>query len=321
MRLYFANRLASSIAVLALAVAVIPAGAALAAASPGWNVGSCFTTAEVQNDLVDLNSAVSCAKPHTVQVIGGAALSPVFAEYSLTQLRDQKDTGLRAALAEFGQKICSGTVTAAGIWPKQGAALAKVLTGFAATAAGGVLPGLKEHQNFGWVFPDTAAFNAGDRSMICVIYSPDQKKGAGVAAAKGLQGNAQLLGTTSTLPTMRSCSKLDGSGKNNIDISCSKPHVDELIAHFVGKLPADVSAMTDAQWVPYDAQCQAIMDVLVGAKRTDLRVRADPDGKAKANTLIYVPCFASRSKSADGKHPNLPGGTLVGLGNKPLKAA
>lgn len=321
MRMNSPSRWAASIAVLVLAVAVIPTGSVLAAPSTAWKVGSCFATAEVENDLVDLSSDVPCANPHAVQVIGGTTLAPIFAQYSLAQLRDQKDTGLRAALAEFGHQICSGKVTAPGVWPKQGQAIAKVLTGLAATTGGGVLPGLKQNLNFGWVFPDAAAFNAGDRSMICVIYSPDPEKGAGVAAAKGLRGNAQLLGTTSTLPTMRSCSKLDASGKNNIDVPCSKPHIDELIAHFVGKLPVDVPNMTDAQWAPYDAQCKAIMDVLVGAKRTDLKVVANPPETAKANTLIYMPCFVSHLASADGKRPNLPGGTLVGLGNKPLKSA
>lgn len=321
MRQHSAYRLSASIAVLALSIALVPANAVLAAPSPVWKAGSCFAAAEIQNDLVVLKSVVSCDKPHTVQSIGGGALPTTFAGFSLAQLRDQKDTSLRAALAALGEQICAGKATASGIWPKQGAAVAKVLTGLAATAGGGVLPGLNQGLNFGWVFPDDAAFNAGDRSMVCVIYSPDPKSDGSIAAVNSMRGNLQLLGSNATLPTMRDCSKKESSGTNTIAVPCSQVHLDELIAHFVAKLPADVASMTDAQWVPYDAQCQAIMNALVGAKRTDLSVVANPAAGAKANTSIYVPCFVSRPKAADGTQPNLPGGTVIGLGKKPLKAA
>jgi hypothetical protein len=316
-----ARRLTALTAMLALAFALLPTVSAAAAPVPIWKAGTCFTGAEIQGDLVVLSSAVSCDKPHTVQTIGGAPLSAMFADFTLTQLRDQTNKSLRAALAEFGDMTCSGKATAAGIWPRQGAAISSALTGLAATTGGGVLPGYNKGMNFGWVFPDTAAFNAGDRSMVCVIYAADAKLGPSVATQNGMQGDLRQLGTNATLPAMRDCSKLDATGKKNVTIPCSKPHVDELIAHYVAKLPADVASMTDAQWVPYDAQCQALMDVLVGAKRRDLSVVANPPTEAKADTVIYVPCFVSRAKLADGKRPNLPAGTVIGLGTKALKAA
>ncbi len=321
MRTLLVRGLAASTAVLAVAIVLMPVVSASAAPAPDWQAGTCFTVAEIQNDLVVLSSAVSCAKPHTVQTIGGAPLSAMFTDSTLTQLRDQSNTDLRAALTEFGDLTCSGKATASGIWPKQGAAISSALTGLAATAGGGVLPGYNKGMNFGWVFPDAAAFNAGDRSLVCVIYAADAKLGASVAAVNGMQGDLQQLGTNAPLPTMRDCSKLDATGKKNITISCAKPHVDELIAHYVAKLPADVARMTDAQWVPYDAQCKALMDVLVGAKRSDLSVVANPPTEAKANIAIYVPCFVSRAKLANGKRPNLPAGTVVGLGTKGIKAA
>ncbi len=321
MRLHLASRWAVSLAVLALCIALIPAVSAVAATSPGWQVGSCYSSAEVQNDFVDLNSAVPCSQPHTVQVIGGARLAPVFAQYSLAQLRDQKDTGLRAALAEFGNQICSGKMTAAGVWPRQGPAIAQALTGMAATTGGGVLPGYGKAMNFGWVFPDGVSFDAGDRSMVCVVYVADSKSDGTVSAVNAMRGNLQDLGTKATLPDMRDCSVYDYKLKETVAISCAKPHLDELVVHYVAKLPVDLDKMTSERWVSFDAQCKALTDVLVGAKRKDLRVYADPGAGSKANTQIYIPCFVSLPTAANGSRPKLPGGTVVGLGTKPLKAA
>ncbi|MDO9486600.1 MAG: septum formation family protein [Actinomycetota bacterium] len=321
MRMKIVYRWLSSVASIAVALACVPAASSFAAPAPGVKLAACYATADVENDMVLLSSEVACEAPHAVQVIGGAALPATFSGFSLAQLLDQKNTNVRAALTELSEQICSGTVTAPVIWPKQGAAMASALTGLAATTGGGVLPGLKQSLNFGWAFPDEAAFNAGDRSMLCLINSSDPKTGKYVASMKGLQGNVQLIGTGSTLATMRACSVYKSATKSYAASSCAKPHADELIAHFVGVLPADVAKMTAAQWAPFDAQCQAIMDVLVGAKRTDLKVVANPATALKGGVEIYVPCFVSRVTSADGTRPNLPAGTVVGLGKKPLKAA
>ena len=321
MRTRSAGRIAAGIAALALTVAVLPVGSATAAPSTGWKVGDCFAKANVDKDLVELPSKVDCAKPHAVQVVGGAALPSRFAKYSLAQMLDQKDIKLRAELVKFSEQICSGTKTASGIWPKQGAAVAKALTGLAATTGGGILPGLKESLNFGWVFPDAGAFNAGDRSMICVIYPLDPNTGKYVANAKGLKGDFRLLSTSRTLPTMRACFGFDANGENYAAVSCALPHGDELIANFVGKLPAAVADMTDEQWEPFDRQCYAILDALVGSKRSDLQVVANPGPETAVNALVYIPCFVGQVTAADGTRPNLPGGTVVGLGKKPLKTA
>ena len=320
MRLHPASRAARA-AVIAVALTLVPMGASRAATTPAWAPGACFTAAEIQNDLLVLSSAVPCDQPHTVQTVGGGPLPATFAGFSLTQLKDQSNTTLRKALADLGDQICSGKVTAPNIWPKQGAAVANALTGLAASTGGGVLPGVGEGMNFGWVFPDAASFDAGDRSMVCVVFSADSKSGGTTATVDAMHGNLQDLGTNATLASMRECSVYNAKTKLNATVSCAKPHDGELIAHYVARLPADFGSMTDAQWVPFDAQCKALMDALVGAKRSDLKAIANPSAKAKANTTIYIPCYVSHARSAHGTQPKLPGGTVIGLGTKQLKAA
>lgn len=318
---HLAKSAATAIAVIGLGLALMPVGSVAAAESPVWKAGACFAKAEIQNDLVDLRSAVPCERPHMVQTVGGAALPASFDKYSITQLRDQKDTTLRAALTRFNDNICSGRQTAAGIWPEQGPAIARVLTGLPATASGGVLPALITGLTSGWVFPDPTSFDAGDRSMVCVIYSPDPKKGLGVAKAGALKGDARLLGTSQTLPSMRDCSIKDAKSGKVVIVPCSKAHGDEVVVHYLAQLPVDIDAMTDAQWVPYDAQCKAIADILIGAKRSDVKVIANPAAGTKAGADVYVPCIVSRSPGVDGKTSNLPAGTVVGLGTRALPAA
>ncbi|MDP2014289.1 MAG: hypothetical protein Q8L05_08700 [Actinomycetota bacterium] len=53
----------------------------------------------------------------------------------------------------------------------------------------------------------------------------------------------------------------------------------------------------------------------------DAQLGANPPTQARANTLIHVPGFVSRAELPNGKHPNLPAGTVVGLGTKAIKAA
>lgn len=308
----------AGVAIVTMAAVALPAGSALGATAPAWKAGACFARAEIQNDFVDLTSAVPCEQPHTVQSVGGAALPAALAQYSLAQLRDTANVSVRTALGVLADEACSGKAIASGIWPKQGAAIARVLTGLAATAAGGVLPGLGDGMNFGWVLPDAAAFDGGDRSMVCVVYKADPKSDGSVAAVRGLTGDLQLLGSSDTVASLRHCTKYQAAAKRNLTVSCAKPHRDEVIAFFAGSLPVDVAKMTEAQWAPYDAQCRAITDVLVGAKRSDLTVVANPDAEAKAKTQIYVPCFVSRVAPAKGSQPNLPPGSVVGLGTRHL---
>ena len=307
-------------AVLGFLMANAPLSA-WAAPRPVWAAGACFTDAEVQHDLLVLSSAVPCEKPHTVQTIGGGSLPASFAGFSLTQLKDQGNATLRAALADFGDQICSGRAIAPSIWPTQGAAVASALMGLAATTAGGVLPGVGQGMNFGWVLPDAASFDAGDRSMVCVVFAADPKSAGSIAAINALRGDLRQLGSHATLASLRDCTVYDATTRKNVTVSCARPHDSELIAHYVARLPVDVGRMTDAQWAPFDAQCKALMDVLVGAKRPDLKAVANPSDQAKANTTIYVPCFVSRAKTVNGTQPRLPAGTVIGLGARPLKAA
>lgn len=315
-------RLATISSVIALAIAVVPVGSANAAPGDGWNIGDCFAKADVDNDIIELGSAVACAKPHAVQILGGASLPSSLTRYTYKQLRDQGNTSIRASLTKFSEQTCSGERIAGGIWPAQGAAVAKALTGLARNAAGGVLPGLSGAGIAnGWVFPDAAAFRAGDRSMICVMYKQKPPVDAPASASTVLTGDAQLLGTSRTLPKLRACFAYDPSDKTSSDVSCARAHTDELIAHFLAKLPVAVADMTDAQWAVLDKQCDAIVDALVGANRSDLRSAVNAEPGTKPKTPTFIPCYVSRPTSSDGTVPNLPAGTVVGLGKKALTAA
>ena len=189
-----------------------------------------------------------------------------------------------------------------------------------ATFAGFSLTQLKDQSN---TTLRKALADLGDQ--ICsgkvTVFSADSKSGGTTATVDAMHGNLQDLGTNATRASMRECSVYNAKTKLNATVSCAKPHDGELIAHYVARLPADFGSMTDAQWVPFDAQCKALMDALVGAKRSDLKAIANPSAKAKANTTIYIPCYVSHARSAHGTQPKLPGGTVIGLGTKQLKAA
>jgi hypothetical protein len=206
------------------------------------------------------------------------------------------------------------------MWPGKGAAVAAALTAPASETGGGVLPGLRGVPNFGWVFPDAASFEAGDRSLICVLYQPKGQTTTSLGTMGLLRGDARLLAGTRTLPTMRWCWSYtaDGFLKN---VSCAKPHNDELMASFATRMPADYADMTDAQWAPLDAQCKGIVEALVGAARPDLRAYVDAPSQPAEGTLVYLQCAVQRQKAADGSYPLLPGGTVVGLGKKPLSGS
>ncbi len=319
MRIHPAGRLAAAVAVLALTAAVIPIGSATAAPRAGWKVGDCFAKADVWGDVVDLTSKVDCAKPHQVQVFGGAALpEAITSKYSFAQLHDENNKAALDALVAFSHKVCAPADIAPRMWPGKGAALAKALKPPASTVAGGALPAVAG-AGFGWVFPDEKSFAAGDKSMLCVLYLPTGEVGSVPDTMGEMKGDARLLATSRALPTMRTCFTYDKAADQYATGSCALPHKDELLAYFAGRLPVAYADMTDAQWAPLDKQCDAIVDALVGADRKDLRAFVDA-AQSDAGSLIYFQCYASKPTAADGTTPNLPGGTLVGLGKKPLKS-
>ncbi len=308
-------------AVLALTVAMFPVGSVAAAPSASWKVGDCFAKANVWDDIVDLNSKVDCAKPHQVQVFGGAALpASITSKYTFAQLHDENNKVALDALVAFSQKICAPADVAPRMWPGKGAALAKALKPPASTVTGGALPAVAG-AGFGWVFPDEKSFAAGDKSMLCVLYMPTGEVGSVPDTMGQLKGDARLLATSRTLPTMRTCFTYDQAADQYATGSCALPHKDEMLAYFAGRLPVAYADMTDAQWAPLDKQCDAIVDALVGADRKDLRAFVDAAQNTAPGSLIYFQCYASKPTAADGITPNLPGGTLVGLGKKPLKTA
>lgn len=320
MRFRPARQLAVSVVALALTAAVLPMGSAVAAPGTGWKVGDCFAKADVWDDVVDLSSKVDCAKPHQVQVFGGTGLpASITSKFTFAQLHDESNKAALDALVAFSHQTCSPTRIAPNMWPGRGTAVAKALVPPASTVGGGVLPAVAG-AGFGWVFPDEKSFAAGDKSMLCVLFVPTGKPGSVPDTMGQLKGDARLLGTSRVLPTMRVCYTYDYSTEKYATGSCSLPHKDELLAYFAGRLPVAYADMTDAQWAPFDSQCDAIADALVGANRKDLRGFVDLTQDPAPGSLVYLQCYVSRSKGADGKSPDLPGGTVVGLGKKPLKS-
>ncbi len=313
------GRWAAATAVLALTLGALPLTPSTAAPA-GWTPGDCFAKANVFDDVVELNSKVDCARPHQVQVMGGAALPASLAALPLAELQDDSNTAVFDALVAFSNRVCSPTKTAPNMWPGKGAAMAKALRPPASVTGGGVLPALRAGVNFGWVFPDAESFAAGDKSLICVLYSPRGAIGTPQETMGMLRGDARLLATSRTLPTMRGCFLYDEAGLSQPS-SCAKPHDDEAMAFFAARLPADYADMTDTQWAPFDDQCRGVVEALVGAARTDLRAYVDASATQEAGTLVYLTCYAQRVKASDGSYPLFPAGTIVGLGKKPLSGS
>ncbi|MDQ5974148.1 MAG: Septum formation [Actinomycetota bacterium] len=306
-------------AALALTLTALPLTQS-AAAPAAWKPGDCFARASVFDDVVELGSKVNCARPHRVQIIGGAALPASLAALPLAELKDDANTAVLDQLVAFSHEVCSPAKTAPNIWPGKGAAVAAALRPAASVTGGGVLPGLRGTTNFGWLFPDAKSFEAGDRSLICVLYAPKGQVGSPQESMGTMRGDARLLATSRPLPTMRTCVLYDAEGFGQPS-SCAKPHGDELMAFFAARLPANYADMTDAQWAPYDDQCRGVVEALVGAARPDLRAYVDASARPDAGTLVYLSCYVQRQKAADGSYPLLPGGTVVGLGKKPLSGS
>jgi hypothetical protein len=280
------------------------------AAEPRWKVGDCYSRADVAKDMVDLASKVDCAKSHVVQVIGGAVLPAAFSSLTYAELVDQKATERRKALTAFAEKTCLPAKTAPGIWPKQGAQIAKALRPPASTTGGGVLPGQSLGElTSGWAFPAKSQFDAGDKSLMCVILAA----GTSTGPMLSFSGDVRQLGNRNAPLAIRSCANVDSSS-NLVDVPCSQPHDQEGLAGFVVRLPAKPADMTDAQWAPLDAQCKRIIEALVGAKRSDLMPYADAPANATPGALVYGYCSVQRTPGADGKAVKLPAGTVVGLG-------
>lgn len=312
----FALALVGPAALLLGAVVVPPASAATPTES--WAVGQCFETADVGKDLLDTRTPVPCARPHAVQVVGGVALPASLTAYSYAQLTDQSNEQLRAQLLAISDDACSGRRTAAAIWPRGGRAIANALIGPAASRSGGILPPMPGIAS-GWVFPDQATFDAGDRSLVCIIYKPIDAPGASNPATGTLTGNVRNLSTSRTLPQLRTCYRVSADGTKFPEVSCAKAHSDELLAFLAARLPANYAAMTARQWRPYDRECTRVSDALIGARRSDLRAYADAPTDTKAHQPVYLTCSVQIAGSTDDPTLMLPAGTVVGLGKKPLR--
>jgi hypothetical protein len=296
---------------------VVVQQASAATPTESWAVGQCFETADVGKDLLDTRTAVPCAQRHAVQVVGGVALPASLADYSYAQLTDQSNKQLRAQLLEISDDACSGRSTAAAIWPRGGRAIADALIGSAASTSGGILPPMPGIAS-GFVFPDQATFDAGDRSLVCIIYMPIEKPGAANPATGTLTGNVRDLSTSRTLPQLRTCYRVSADNTKFPEVSCAKPHSEELLAFLAARLPANYDKMTAAQWRPLDRECTQVSAALVGAKRSDLRAYVNAPAETKAGRPVYLTCYVQVAGASDNPTLMLPAGTVVGKGTRPL---
>lgn len=291
------------------------------AASPGWKAGDCFAKSDVDADEVILSSRVDCSTPHTVQVTVGGRLPKALASMRYETLRNTKNASVRKALIKAGNSICSGSRVATSIWPAKGPALAKALPRDVARAPWGVWPYVPLQPNeataefgTGWVLPDKASFEAGSRDLLCIIYRP------GSMGDLTFTGDLRTLETTALADGYRSCQ----AGPNqDRSVPCSSPHTREVLFSFVTRKFPTVGAkdpITNEMYAPFDAICAKVGRILVGADRTDIEVLADlMSPTAKLGEQANVACSAYlKARNAAGERQDLPGGTVMGLGTKPL---
>jgi hypothetical protein len=258
------------------ATAVVGFGSADAVAgakkAPKWSVGDCYRDADVDADEVDLSSKVPCAKKHAVQVIGGAPLPASFASVPLSALKSTTSAA-RGALVVLARLTCSPSATARNLYPKAAAALSKLflqhdVDEWMVPAAG----------RLGWVLPDEESFSAGATALLC-IFEPDPSV-TGTSA-----GDVRKISTDDPLATLRLCYDFlpDNSGADTK--RCDKVHDAESLIWLglpLNGQPDDVTTWSDANWAPFDEVCADFADVVVGATRADLRVRADTDPTTRA---------------------------------------
>lgn len=292
---YLSPMIKVALACSALALTLLTVPPAQAATAP--KAGDCYAKADVDKDFLDTRSKVDCSQPHAVQVTYVGKLPGFLRNRAKVAVGGPK-SAFYARYVKAGYGICTGGKTASGIWPSKGKAVAAAL----GKNNLGFVPSSNPPLGYGWVLPDQAAWDRGVRVLVCIAH---QKP-------KPWTGNLQALETSNPLPDFRLCVDREGQFQ-----SCGAPHSTEDLFYWeVTGFPKGEDISAD-QRAPYDARCQAAADVLIGAKRADLRAKASLIGRDN-NTFIGkevagLSCYVERTDGAD-----LPAGTVVGLGNRPL---
>ncbi len=297
-----------ALACCALALTLLTAPPAQAATP---KAGDCYAKADDTRGVVDVSSKVDCAKPHAVQVMNTAKLPAALANQMRVPQVQGSDGALTRPLADLYVKECTGQKTAAGIWPTKGKAVAAALAAGTARFAPQTSAWLDAN---GWTYsimlPDQKSWDSGTRTAMCVMGLQDDKA---KSLLRPFQGNLRDLETSKALTEFRLCAS------DRDWAPCSKPHPYEVLFEWdTPTFPAgDFRRWTDAQKAPLLAQCQAGIDVLVGAKRPELKAEMNVGGvfpsRAWGRDFAALGCAVKR---ADGKL--LPAGTVVGLGKKSL---
>ena len=287
---------ALSVAFIASSVAFL---APVAQAAPVAKAGDCLSDADVVKDMVDFSSKVDCATPHRAQVLSVRKLPASLRKMSYSDLGKTGSAAYRA-WTEAGYKLCAGTPIARTVWGKAGPGIMRAL----GSSAVQILP-----SQVGWNLPDERSWNAGDRSLYCIGHNDGST----------MTGDLRNLGTNKPSRENRDCYDADYN-----EIPCDRPHDNELLFVWYAKgFPrvSDTSTLTAEDYAPWDKRCQGALDVLVGAKRSDIYAYAEVDSSSGSRNVAWGPhsdtslmyCSVRRS---DGKP--LPAGTVVKLGSKSL---
>lgn len=288
-----------TLACCALALTLLVAPPAQADSTP--KAGDCYAKADIDKDSLDIRSKIDCSEPHAVQVTYVGKLPGFLRNRSKVALGSTKGA-LYARYVRAGYGICSARNAISSIWPQKGRAVVAALG-----TSVSVVPSSNPPLGSGWVLPDQSAWDKGVRSLICVTHLPPK--------TKTWSGDLRPLETSEPLLDFRLCIDRDGEFQ-----SCAEPHFSEELLYWQvtgfpkGKQPSD------AQLAPYDAQCQAAAEVLIGAKRSDLRATSTFLGRGKneylGKDIAGLACSVERVDGAD-----LPGGTVVGLGSGSLSSS
>ncbi len=290
-----------SVVVLAAASAAV---APAAQAAPVAKAGDCLAIADVTGDDVDFASKVECSQEHQGQIVAVRKLPSSLTNASYADLGKQGSARYKE-WTQAGYRLCAGTSIAKALWGKKGSALMKALGSPAVTVGPTKFFG-SSALNVGWNLPDEKSWQSGDRSLYCIAH----------AGGTPWTGDLRDLRTNKPANSLRSC--FDAQGQ---PVSCDRPHDSEQLFMWYAKgFPrTDPTTMSDAEWAAWDKRCQAALDVVVGAKRTDIYGYADVDNGAR--NLTWGPnkdvsvMYCSVRKVVE---ENLPAGTVVALGSKAL---
>lgn len=288
----------------ALAMTLLTAPAAEAAAEP--KAAECYRDIATGGlpPFYDPDSGVACTLPHRGQVLSVGKLPASVvkkANGDLSRLRGM----FIVPGSHFGHQVCDARSAAPGIWPKAGKAVAAAL----GKNSAGFMPATRDTADGSaraWMLPDEEQWAAGVRTVACMQFFPSLT----------WAGDLRQLETSSPLLDFRDCR--DSEIRYT---SCAGPHTAEsLFAWAVTDFPkGDASKLSDSQWAAYDRRCQMAADALIGAKRKDLQARAETYSRESAGNgrnrtdVTWLLCTVRRSTDKD-----LPAGTVVGLGSRPL---